>query len=434
MLSIPLRRRRSIVLLAAAAAVAGQALLPGPALAAEDKPLPASTTFFTPVPDQGALRQIVDLGRAHRFRDAELIAREVATPQAAWFTDGDAAQVRRDVRRTTTLAAATRAVPTLVAYDVPGRDCSQYSAGGASDDAAYRAWADGFAAGLVKGQRIVVIVEPDGLALLPSDCAPGTYDGVASPPTDEGRIADITYLGRAVEKADPQALVYLDAGHNKWHNVGDISSRLERAAVTEFQGFSLDTSNYQWTPDLEQYGTWISDCIAYTTQVAVGDFASCGDQYWSGGPANNWTGVALDPYQQWSDTAAAPEANTAGINSRYAAQLGTVVPTAHFVIDTSRNGQGPWQPTATYPDPQDWCNPPGRGLGPRPQGAPDGNFPQLDAYLWVKTPGQSDGQCNRGVAGSTTDPEWGNRTDPAAGDWFGDQALQLAQLASPPLR
>ena len=35
----------------------------------------------------------------------------------------------------------------------------------------------------------------------------------------------------------------------------------------------------------------------------------------------------------------------------------------HFVIDTSRNGQGPWTPTASYPDTQDWCNPPGRGLG-----------------------------------------------------------------------
>jgi endoglucanase len=37
------------------------------------------------------------------------------------------------------------------------------------------------------------------------------------------------------------------------------------------------------------------------------------------------------------------------------------------------------------------------------------------------------------VAGSTTDPEWGGIVDPAAGDWFPQEALQLATLANPPL-
>jgi endoglucanase len=319
-----------------------------------------------------------------------------------------------------------------VVYNAPGRDCSQYSSGGAGSDTAYRQWADGFARGLIPGQQVVVVVEPDGLANLPSDC-PSAYPGQDIAAITQGRIDDIRYAGEAIEKADSNALVYLDAGHSAWHNVADTTTRLEQAGVAEFQGFSLNVSNYQWTPNLEQYGTWISECVALHPDAAT-TTPVCGDQYWSGGPANNWSGVALDPQRQWSDTAAAPAVNTAGINSRYALELGSVVPTTHFVIDTSRNGQGPWKPTATYPDPQDWCNPPGRGLGPRPQGAPDGNFPELDAYLWVKTPGQSDGQCNRGVAGSTADPEWGNRTDPAAGDWFPDQALQLAQLASPPLR
>ncbi len=104
------------------------------------------------------------------------------------------------------------------------------------------------------------------------------------------------------------------------------------------------------------------------------------------------------------------------------------------MIDTSRNGQGPWTITAQNPDPQTWCNPPGRGLGARPQAAPSSAYPMLDAYQWIKTPGQSDGQCNRSIAGSTTDPEWGGITDPAAGAWFPQQALQLAKLASPPLR
>ena len=56
----------------------------------------------------------------------------------------------------------------------------------------------------------------------------------------------------------------------------------------------------------------------------------------------------------------------------------------------------------------------------------------VDAYLWIKVPGESDGSCNRGIAGSTMDPEWGI-VDPPAGAWFPQQALQLAQLANPPL-
>jgi endoglucanase len=111
--------------------------------------------------------------------------------------------------------------------------------------------------------------------------------------------------------------------------------------------------------------------------------------------------------------------------------LGTAQPTAHFVIDTSRNGEGPWVPPAgTYTEAQDWCNPPGRGLGV-PATTNTGS-PLGDALLWVKVPGESDGTCTRGAPAGSIDPEWG-LVDPAAGQWFAQQALQLAQLASPPL-
>ena len=121
-----------------------------------------------------------------------------------------------------------------------------------------------------------------------------------------------------------------------------------------------------------------------------------------------------------------------GINSRYDLILGSTHPTTHFVIDTSRNGQGPWEPPAgVYPDPQDWCNPPDRGLGLRPTA--DTSIALLDAYLWVKIPGESDGECTRGLGPTgTVDPEWGI-VDPGAGQWFPEMALQLAQNANPPL-
>ncbi|MGH9005895.1 MAG: glycoside hydrolase family 6 protein, partial [Acidimicrobiia bacterium] len=83
-----------------------------------------------------------------------------------------------------------------------------------------------------------------------------------------------------------------------------------------------------------------------------------------------------------------------------------------------------------YPDPQDWCNPPGRGTGLAP--ALDTGVPLVDAYLWVKIPGESDGECTRGLgpAGETVDPEWG-LIDPGAGDWFPEMALELSANASP---
>jgi endoglucanase len=102
-----------------------------------------------------------------------------------------------------------------------------------------------------------------------------------------------------------------------------------------------------------------------------------------------------------------------------------------FVIDTGRNGQGPWTPSAEYPDSQIWCNAPGRGVGLRPSA--NTGTPLLDAYLWLKVPGESDGSCNRGIAGSATDPEWGGIVDPVAGEWFPEQAVVLARLASPAL-
>ncbi|MER6156590.1 glycoside hydrolase family 6 protein [Streptomyces sp. NPDC001868] len=59
------------------------------------------------------------------------------------------------------------------------------------------------------------------------------------------------------------------------------------------------------------------------------------------------------------------------------------------VIDTSRNGNG-------APKDGEWCDPAGRGLG-RPPTLTTGE-PRIDAYLWVKLPGESDG-C-RGRAGA----------------------------------
>ncbi len=382
--------------------------------------LDPNTRFYIRQPDKGAVQQIAKLIASHDTADAKLLGEMLAQPQAVWFTDGTPKQVQQDVKKIVSLANATRTVPVLVAYNVPGRDCAQYSAGGAATGDDYKAWINGFVAGL-GDRKAVIILEPDGLALLPTDCGqPDTYD----------RVSLINYAAHALLQ-DPNASIYLDAGHSSWHNVADMSSRLVAGGVQDVQGFYLNPSNYQYTANVTQYGNWISECITYATVVSPGNY-SCPDQYWNGGPPN-WVGVALSAYGEWSDTATQQDLNTSGENTRYASMLGSTAPTTHFVIDTSRNGVGPWPGITDHPasDPatQDWCNPPDRGLGLRPTA--NTGKPLLDAYLWIKTPGESDGQCYRWTSGPL-DPVR-NVQDPAAGQWFPDMALELVQNANPPL-
>jgi endoglucanase len=403
--------------------------------------LSPDTRFFVPPPSAGAPQQILALLKSGDGRDAALIGEMEATPRAVWFTSGTPAQVRQQVRQTMAEAAAERAVPVLVAYDIPGRDCAQYSAGGALSQAAYQAWISGFAQGIGKSQA-VVILEPDALGNLPSDCGLPTS---SYPFTDAERIAELQYAVGALGQ-DPGAHVYLDGTHSAWQSVGTITQRLLEAHVQDAQGFFLNVSNYQPTAELLDYGTWISDCIAMVTDSSnpyYGNPAGCGSQYY---PATE------SDFSTWALT-----------TQWYAQNMGNAVAATHFVVDTSRNGDGPdsmqQYASAPYDQPAsvvstlaagNWCNPPGSGLGLRPTART--GVPLLDAYLWVKTPGQSDGQCDSagGVrawnytdysqpgwpttasAQSLFDPLWGT-DDPAAGDWFPQQALQLAQLANPPL-
>jgi endoglucanase len=76
---------------------------------------------------------------------------------------------------------------------------------------------------------------------------------------------------------------------------------------------------------------------------------------------------------------------------------------AHFVIDTSRNGAG-------YAPEFEWCNPPGRKIGKPP--STETGEPLVDAFLWLKRPGESDGDCNGG---------------PRAGVFWLERALELAE-------
>lgn len=97
----------------------------------------------------------------------------------------------------------------------------------------------------------------------------------------------------------------------------------------------------------------------------------------------------------------------------YGRKLSERLDGAHFVIDTSRNGAG--APPLEKGSRGDWCNPPGRRLGTLP--TTQTADPLVDAFLWVKQPGDSDGDCGRGA--------------PEAGSWWPVYADQLLGMRTP---
>jgi len=385
--------------------------------------LPANARFYVDPDSDAAHQALGDLWR-HDFEGAKSMAKLASWPEAAWFTDGTPAQVEAKVRDLVRRAERTRTVPVLVAYDIPLRDCSQYSSGGAQSDAEYRAWIDAFARGLGRS-KAVVILEPDGLANLPSDCGP---DSDPTGTVTAGRIGDLNHAVDALAK-QPNSVVYLDAGNSHWRSVGDISNRLMQAGISRTQGFSLNVSNYLATNLGTHYGTWVSQCLWFATKGpdwARGHADWCASQYYSPAAPNDGqpgNAVNVDDASTWHWT-----------DDWFKQNVGTppVSELTHLVVDTSRNGRGSWTPPpGKYSgDPQVWCNAPGAGIGDRPTA--NTGVPLVDAYLWIKTVGQSDGECNRGIPGGTVDPEYGI-VDPKAGAWWPAQAKSLVRNAVPAL-
>lgn len=289
---------------------------------------PLATARWYVDPYSSAKKQ-AEAWRATRPADAAQMDKIAATGgQANWFGDWNSDILAAIDQRVSTITAAG-ALPVLVAYNIPNRDCGQYSSGGAASASAYRDWIRRFALG-INGRAALVVLEPDALGHL-SQCG-----------TEAQRQERLAILWDAVQvlKSDPRTLVYIDAGHSRWMSVDTAASRLQAAGVAKADGFALNVSNFN------------------------------------------------------------PSANEVAYGTSVAGKLGG----KHFVVDTSRNGLGPAP---------EWCNPSGQALGQRPTAATGSSL--VDAYLWVKYPGQSDGECNGG---------------PRAGTWWPDYALGLAQRAA----
>ncbi|KAB8186352.1 glycoside hydrolase family 6 protein [Microbispora catharanthi] len=315
-----------------------------------------------------------------RKADAALMRALAAVPHPVNL-NMPAAEAGRTVASTVRVASARHAVPVFVTDHVPMKDCSQW---GEPDERSYRDWIDRVAKGIGKA-RTVVVLEPNSLTRLPgsNSCSQGSKAGAAE------RYRELAYAVNRLGKL-PHTAVYLDGGIKGWPSLVEIADRLVKAKVKRADGFYLNTADFQETDELVRYGESLSRCLYLKMN--------------NGG--STCTGAEID-------------AVPAG------------APLTHFVIDTSRNGKGVWQPPeGKYADPQIWCNPPGRGVGIRP--TTDTGSELADAFLWLRSPEQSNGQCTRGGHGPQ-DPVY-HQVDPQGGTWWSVLALDRARNAVPPLR
>jgi endoglucanase len=161
-----------------------------------------------------------------------------------------------------------------------------------------------------------------------------------------GRRAHVrlAMLRRAVArlKTNARTRLYLDAGNAGWISPRRIAPFLRRAGIVRADGFAENVANFQ----------------------------------------------------------------TTGASLAHGRAISRRVDGKRFVVDTGRNGNGPW----LGDEPNSWCNPPGRGLGTPPTTNPGRGG--VDAFLWIKHPGASDGTC---------------RSGPPAGTWWPAYALELAR-------
>lgn len=291
--------------------------------------------------------------------------------------------------------ASSKSPPELVVlifYDLPNRDCDAKASNGEicctknadgtcdydteSDCkdgiAEYKStYVDPFVSVLMeyKGKvPVVLVVEPDSLPNLASNLG---HPHCGNTATQQSYHQGIQYaLSELSEKTD--ATLYLDAAHGGWlgweNNLEKYIALLKDMALPfdKMQGFSTNVANYQalgiqcpWQPD---QGYRNGYCLNNKNQ----DEPCCADpckleSQWN--PANN-------------------ELNFAQALTKAAA--GTLSWKATAIIDTGRNGV-PGERTNC----QNWCNPRNAGAGIASTG--ETGLDGIDAFYWLKTPGESDG-------------------------------------------
>ncbi|MEU1040412.1 glycoside hydrolase family 6 protein [Streptomyces sp. NPDC005551] len=342
----------------------------------------------------------------------------------------------------------------LVIYDLPGRDCAALASNGElgpTDIGRYKTeYIDPIAAILADpayaGLRISTVIEPDSLPNLITNAGGTntTTDACVTMKSNGNYEKGVSY---ALDKlgAIPNVYNYIDAAHHGWlgwdTNLAPSVQQFYRvattngASVSDVAGFIVNTANYSPTTEPNYK---VTDSVNGQT-VRQSKWVDW-NQY-----------VDEQSYAQ----ALRDKLVAAGFNSGIG-----------MLVDTSRNGWGgSARPTGAGPltsvdayvnggrvdrriHAGNWCNQSGAGLGARPTAAPAAG---IDAYVWVKPPGESDG------ASSVVDNDEGKGFDrmcdptytgnarngnsmsgalanaPLAGHWFSAQFQELLKNAYPAL-
>ncbi len=341
----------------------------------------------------------------------------------------------------------------LVIYNLPGRDCFALASQGlvpATPEGMehYKTeYVDVIADMLAEPQyadlRVVATIEPDSLPNLVTNTSEPACQ-TAAPYYREG----VAYtLDRLYEAGNVYS--YIDAAHAGWlgweSNAGPAAQVFAEVVESTEHGYDTVTGFVTNTANSTPLREPFLDDVNFTsgTFVRQADFYEWNTDF----DELDWTEHLYD------------EVTAAGFPS----DIG-------MLIDTSRNGWGgPDRPTAeststdldTYVDESRadrrnhrgaWCNPDGAGLGERPTVSPTDNAgSHLHAYVWVKPPGESDGNSepvdnDQGKGfDRMCDPTYseqdrlgGNLTGalpnaPVAGQWFQDQFEMLVANAYPPI-
>jgi len=285
-------------------------------------------------------------------------------------------------------AAGRGLVPLVTVSTLPGRSCETDGSGeefSATAEGAreYRAFIDNVSAVLMEhsSQPVALVLEPHVLAVLASRkpaCA-------ASQSTMEDSLA---YAIRKLALANVS--IYLDGGNAIWTGWDDLRQALVEAAARILTKVGPGNRVRGFATNVGAYTPLVGDGVSRLA-------------------SNN-------PFRNEVDyiTHLAEDLHRNGIEGM------------HFIVDTSRNGQ------LTVPGMgRDWCNLAEAGMGERPRVV---LHPLIDAYVWVKPPGESDGTDVPGARRS--EPNCGSsaalRGAPESG-WFDAAFVGLVERANPPL-
>ena len=327
--------------------------------------------------------------------EADVIRKVAQYPTGVWLSDIKAVanlQGWLDEAKRQQLASGRPTLTVVVVYDLPNRDCAAESSAGElkveeNGESRYRTeFIDPIAAQFKAhpDQPIVVVLEPDSLGNLATN--------MGLPKCQQSRSSYKNGVVYAIKSfALPNVSVYIDAAHAGWLGWDDNRAKIAKVFKTVLneaggpqmiRGFALNTSNY--------------------THLT------------------NRDGAVLEPTN--------PCPNELSYAKTLRETLDMYGFKDHgFIIDTSRNGKGNIRSNWG-----DWCNIRGAGLGERPRAEP---APGIDAYFWVKPPGESDGSSD--PSGPRFDPMCAGpnaaKGAPQAGKWFESYFMDLVHNARPPL-